>query len=39
MSNNKEGKVTGVGGIFFKTKDPEKTKEWYAKNLGLAVGP
>jgi len=30
-------KVTGVGGIFFKTKDPEKIKEWYNKNLGLVT--
>ncbi|MCI0490108.1 MAG: VOC family protein [Blastocatellia bacterium] len=28
-------KVTGIGGIFFKTPDPEKTKEWYAKHLGI----
>ncbi len=28
-------KVTGIGGIFFKCKDPEKMKEWYQKNLGL----
>jgi len=28
-------KVTGIGGIFFKTKDVQKTKEWYQKNLGL----
>jgi predicted enzyme related to lactoylglutathione lyase len=28
-------KVTGIGGIFFKSKDPEKMKEWYNKNLGL----
>ena len=28
-------KVTGLGGIFFKCKDPKKLKEWYAKNLGL----
>jgi predicted enzyme related to lactoylglutathione lyase len=28
-------RVTGIGGIFFKTKDPAKTKEWYAKHLGL----
>jgi predicted enzyme related to lactoylglutathione lyase len=32
-------KVTAIGGIFFFTKDPEKTKSWYAENLGLAVGP
>lgn len=28
-------KVTGIGGIFFKCKDPEKVKEWYKANLGL----
>lgn len=28
-------KVTGIGGIFFKCKDPKKMKEWYQKNLGL----
>ncbi len=28
-------KVTGIGGIFFKCKDPGKIKEWYSKNLGL----
>src|ERR1700709_1456111 len=28
-------KVTGIGGIFFKCKDPKKMREWYAKNLGL----
>ncbi len=30
-------KVTGIGGIFFFTEDPNKTKEWYAKHLGLEV--
>ena len=28
-------KVTGIGGIFFKCKDPKKMKEWYKTNLGL----
>ncbi len=28
-------RVTGLGGVFFKTKDPEKTKEWYKKHLGI----
>ena len=28
-------KVTGIGGIFFKCKDPNKMKEWYEANLGL----
>jgi predicted enzyme related to lactoylglutathione lyase len=30
-------KVTGIGGIFFKCKDPKKTREWYQKNLGLNI--
>lgn len=30
-------KVTGIGGIFFKCKDPQQMKDWYAKNLGLAT--
>ena len=28
-------RVTGIGGIFFKTKNPDKTKEWYKTHLGL----
>ena len=30
-------KVTGIGGIFFFSDNPEKTKEWYSENLGLEV--
>lgn len=30
-------RVTGVGGIFFKAKDPRKLKEWYKRNLGFSV--
>lgn len=30
-------KVTGIGGIFFFSENPESTREWYAENLGLAV--
>jgi predicted enzyme related to lactoylglutathione lyase len=30
-------KVTGIGGIFFKCADVEKTKQWYMKHLGLDV--
>jgi len=30
-------KVTGIGGIFFKTQNPDKMKEWYNKNLGLVT--
>ncbi len=30
-------KVTGIGGIFFKSEDPEKIKKWYHENLGLTI--
>lgn len=33
--NKERKKVTGIGGIFFKCKDPKKLKEWYSKHLGL----
>ncbi len=32
-------KVTGIGGIFFFSENPEKIKEWYSQNLGLEVNP
>lgn len=32
-------KVTGIGGIFFKCKDPKKVMEWYQKHLGLTTNP
>jgi predicted enzyme related to lactoylglutathione lyase len=32
---SKKGKITGIGGIFFKSSDPKKSREWYAKNLGI----
>lgn len=30
-----KNRVTGLGGFFFKTSDPDKTKEWYRNHLGL----
>ena len=30
-------KVTGIGGIFFKCKNPDEMKDWYGKNLGLVT--
>ena len=37
FSNNEPSvkKVTGIGGIFFKCKDPNKMREWYKTHLGL----
>ncbi len=28
-------RVTGIGGFFFKTKEPKKIKDWYNTHLGL----
>ncbi len=28
-------RVTGIGGIFFKCKDPQKVRDWYQTHLGL----
>lgn len=28
-------KVTGIGGIFFKCKDPENVRTWYSDKLGI----
>jgi predicted enzyme related to lactoylglutathione lyase len=28
-------KVTGIGGIFFFSDNPQETREWYAKHLGI----
>ena len=30
-------RVTGIGGIFFKSKDPKALGEWYKTHLGLDV--
>jgi predicted enzyme related to lactoylglutathione lyase len=32
-------KVTGIGGVFFKCKNPKAVREWYQKNLGLNTNP
>ena len=33
------GRVTGIGGIFFKCKDPKTVREWYKTHLGLNTNP
>lgn len=30
-------RVTGIGGIFFKSRDPKALSDWYRKHLGLDV--
>ncbi len=30
-------RVTGIGGVFFKSADPKKTNEWYKNHLGIDI--
>ncbi|OIQ29306.1 MAG: glyoxalase [Bacteroidetes bacterium MedPE-SWsnd-G2] len=32
-----KNRVTGIGGFFFKTENPNDLKSWYGKHLGLPV--
>ena len=32
-------RVTGIGGVFFKAKDPKALGEWYRRHLGMNVEP
>ncbi|NNC86104.1 MAG: VOC family protein [Bacteroidia bacterium] len=34
---NKKGRITGLGGIFFKAKDPKATKQWYDEHFSLGT--
>ncbi len=36
-NNDTIPKVTGIGGIFFYSENPQKTNEWYSKNLGVEI--
>jgi len=33
-----EKRVTGIGGVFLKAKDPDATKKWYSDHLGIKSG-
>ncbi|QSE96417.1 VOC family protein [Fulvivirga lutea] len=32
-----KGRVTGIGGIFFKSNEPKKLTNWYKEHLGLVT--
>ncbi|MGH3734339.1 MAG: VOC family protein [Micromonosporaceae bacterium] len=32
-------RVTGIGGVFFRARDPEALTQWYADHLGVAPPP
>ncbi|MCB9081494.1 MAG: VOC family protein [Lewinellaceae bacterium] len=36
-SSDQDPKVTGIGGVFFKSQDPAKAKAWYEVHLGFAT--
>ena len=37
MSNKDIKRVTGIGGFFFKTENPNQIKDWYKNQLGIPV--
>ncbi|MBS0633374.1 MAG: VOC family protein [Verrucomicrobia bacterium] len=39
MKTKSTKRVTGIGGVFFKAKNPKKLGAWYAKHLGLPIDP
>lgn len=39
MKTKTTKRVTGIGGVFFKAKNPKKLGAWYAQHLGLPVDP
>lgn len=32
-------KVAGIGGLFFRARDPKALAQWYEQNLGIALTP
>jgi predicted enzyme related to lactoylglutathione lyase len=39
QSDSNTPKITGIGGVFFKCKDPKQLKEWYKLHLNMDVTP
>jgi glyoxylase I family protein len=37
--NQPTERVTGIGGVFFRSRDPKKLGEWYQLNLGIDPVP
>lgn len=38
MPESNKPRVTGLGGVFFRAKDPEKLTKWYEENFGISDG-
>ena len=39
VSEVSEGRVTGIGGVFFRARDPAALRAWYERHLGLGTAP
>ena len=37
MSEDKKPRARAIGGVFFRSANPEETRNWYARHLGLAI--
>ncbi len=37
LEKNETPRVTGIGGVFFKSQNPAKLKKWYSENLGMPM--
>src|SRR5690348_10461680 len=37
MTSPEHGRVNGIGGIFFKARDPQALREWYRSRLGIPL--
>ncbi len=35
--DTRPGRVTGIGGVFFRSADPQATRDWYGEHLGLGI--
>src|SRR2546427_12726114 len=37
VARTRRARVTGIGGIFFKAKNPKALLQWYRRHLGIAI--
>jgi hypothetical protein len=38
-SGRRRGRVTGIGGVFLRSRSPAKLAAWYRRNMGLEISP
>ncbi len=37
MNPGDQQRVTGIGGVFFKARNPDQLREWYRRHLGVPI--